>query len=113
MNDIKKLAQVKKLSGKRTQLMNKVQILDSQINSLLSEVQTKKEVIKQDFPKPGSGPEKLCKVMSGRPKSKEEIAEKAGLTVGTVSLYLHQYHCFKSAGRGKGYIYIKSKGEKK
>ena len=113
MEDIKKVAQVKQLSARRNNLLEKVCKLDNQIDSLLQEIQTKKVVEKEDHPKPGSGPEKLCKAMSSRPKSKEEIAQKTGLTVGTVSLYLHQYHCFQSAGRGKGYIYLRPKKEKK
>lgn len=113
MDNMKPLSQLKKITEQRNKLMVKINRLDSQIDSILEGIQTKKVVEKQDHPKPGSGPAKLCKVMSSKPKTKEEIAKISGLSVGTVSLYLHQYHCFKSAGRGKGYIYIKSKGEKK
>lgn len=109
MNEIQKVAQIKKLSARRNNLLQKVCRLDNQINSLLQGIQTRKEVHKYDHPKPGSGPAKLCKVMSNRPKLKDEIAKQTGLTVGTVTLYLHQYACFKSAGRGKGYIYHKPK----
>ena len=93
--------------------MEKIQALDTQINALVQSIQTKKQGVKEDHPKVGSGPYKLCKVMSSRPKSKKEIAEKTGLSEGTVSLYLHQFNCFKSAGRGKGYVYIRPRAEKK
>jgi len=113
MENKKQLTQLKNLTAKRNTLMEKVQAVDTQITSILDEIQTKKVVPKEDHPKPGSGPEKLCKAMSSRPKSKEVIAEKTGLTAGTVSLYLHQFNCFQSAGRGKGYVYLKPKKEKK
>lgn len=113
MAETKNISQIKQLSAKRFKLMEKVHTLDSQINSLLAEIQVKKAVEKQDYPKAGSGPSKLCKAMSSRPNTKEAIAKKTGLSIATVTLYLHQYHCFKSAGRGKGYIYLKPKAEKR
>jgi hypothetical protein len=60
---------------------------------------------KQDQPKPGSAPARLCELMSStEPVSVEELARKTGLSEGTVKVYIHQFGCFKSAGRGKGYI---------
>jgi transposase len=47
--------------------------------------------------------------MSSRPKTKDEIAKRTGLSRGTVTLYLQQFGCFQSAGRGKGYVYNKPK----
>ncbi len=113
MQNKKQLTQLKHLTARRAKLMEKVQALDTQIHAIVQGIQTKKDVVKQDHPNVGSGPYKLCKVMSSRPKSQQEIAEKTGLTVSTVTLYLHQYNCFQSAGRGKGYIYIKPKAGKK
>ena len=110
---VKDIKQLKQLLLKRNSLMGRVEALDTQINGLLDEIPSKKEVVKQDHPKAGSGPDKLCKVMSSRPKSKAEIAQKTGLSEGTITLYLHQYKCFQSAGRGKGYIYINPAGETK
>ena len=103
----KQLTELKKLTAKRTALMAKVQNLDTQIHDLLAGLQAQQAAAKEAFPKPGSGPAKLCKVMSSRPKSKEQIAQKSGLSVATVAAYLSQYSCFESAGRGKGYIYKK------
>jgi len=93
--------------------MEKVQRLDSEISRLISEIQAKRAVVKPEHPKVGSGPYKLCKVMSSRPKTKDEIAKRTGLSRGTVTLYLQQFGCFQSAGRGKGYIYKKPKTAKK
>jgi hypothetical protein len=60
---------------------------------------------KEAQPKPGSAPEKLCKVMSAtRPMQVSEIAAKTKLSEGTVKQYLHKFECFQSAGRGKGYL---------
>lgn len=113
MSQTKHISKLKQLSARRAKLMEKVNGLDAQINAILENVQTRKAVAKQDHPRIGSGPYKLCKAMSSRAKSKEEIAQKTGLTVGTVTLYLHQFDCFRSAGRGKGYVYIKPKAGKK
>jgi len=107
MAEAKQLKQLKKLWTKRNNLSAKVQSIDEQINSLMADIKVKSSIEKKDYPKPGSGPYKLCKVMSSRPKTKEEIAKKTGLSVNTVTLYLQQYNCFDSAGRGKGYIYKK------
>lgn len=107
MAEMKQLSQLKKLSARRNKLMEKVHGLDDQINSILTEIKTRSSAEKEDRPKQGSGPYKLCKVMGSRPKSKEEIAKRTGLSLATVSLYLQKYNCFQSAGRGKGYIYKK------
>jgi len=53
-------------------------------------------------PKPGSAPEKLCRVMGKTPVPVSEIAKKTGLSENTVRVYLGQYKCFKNV-RGKGY----------
>ena len=95
MASIKEIKKLKTLLVKRNTLMGRVEALDTQINGLLDEIPSKKEVVKQDHPKAGSGPDKLCKAMSSRPKSKAEIAQKTGLSEGTVTLYLHQYKCFQ------------------
>ena len=111
MNAKKQITQLKKLSARRDRLMEKVQALDTQINDALSEIQIGKPAEKKDYPEKGSGPYKLCKVMNSRPKSKQEIAQKSGLAVSTVTAYLTQFNCFESAGRGKGYIYNKPKAQ--
>ena len=89
--------------------MDKIHGLDAQINDILGQLQLRKTAPKPDHPAAGSGPARLCKVMSSRPKPKALIAEKTGLAVSTVTAYLNQYNCFESAGRGKGYIYKKPK----
>lgn len=107
MAETKQITKLKQLSVRRHNLMEKVHRLDREINSLIAEIQTRRAVQKPDHPKVGSGPYKLCKVMSSRPKTKDEIAKRTGLSRGTVTLYLQQFSCFQSAGRGKGYIYKK------
>lgn len=109
MEQTSQIAKLKKLSARRDKMMRKVHNLDSQIGELLAAVRTRNPAAKQAHPKVGSGPYKLCKVMSSRPKTKEEIAKRTGLSVSTVSLYLQQFACFQSAGRGKGYVYKKPK----
>jgi hypothetical protein len=116
MREAAKIARVKKLVKKRALLMKKLNLLDLKIGKLLDGRGRKGKgaatVGKLPYPKPGSGPFKLCKVMSSRPMMKKEIAKKTGLTEGTVKLYLRKFSCFKLAGWGKGYIYEKPKGEK-
>jgi hypothetical protein len=107
MAETRQITKLKQLSARRHKLMEKVHRLDKEINSLLSGIQARRTVPKPEHPKVGSGPYKLCKVMSSRPKTKEEIAQRTGLSKGTVTLYLQQFGCFQSAGRGKGYIYKK------
>ena len=109
MANTTQFTQLKKLSAKRNKLMDRVHGIDAQINSILEAVKVRGAVEKKDCPQPGSGPYKLCKVMSSRPKTKEEIAEKTGLSMSTVTAYLQQFNCFQSAGRGKRYIYKKPK----
>lgn len=109
MAETNQIGKLKQLSARREKLMQKVRSLDNQITDLLAIMQARKSAQKQEHPKIGSGPYKLCKVMSSRPKTKEEIAKRTGLSIATVSLYLQQFACFKSAGRGKGYIYAKPK----
>lgn len=114
MREAAKIARVKKLVKKRALLMKKVNLLDQKIGGLL-EARGRKgkagSAGKLPYPKVGSGPYKLCKVMSTRPMKKKEIAKKTGLTEGTVKFYLRKYACFKLAGWGKGYIYEKPKGQ--
>lgn len=107
MIDKKQIKQLKQLTARRNNLMEKVNGLDAQINNLLAGIRVGGSVEKEDYPKEGTAPARLCKVMSSRPKSKEEIAKKAGLSVATVSAYIQKFNCFQSAGRGKGYIYKK------
>ena len=57
---------------------------------------------KAAFPKTGSGPEKLCKVMGKNPMPVDAIAKKTGLSEATVRVYLGQFACFSNV-RGKGY----------
>ncbi|HEV56266.1 MAG TPA: hypothetical protein ENN87_02055 [Phycisphaerales bacterium] len=57
---------------------------------------------KAAHPKPGSGPEQLCRVMGSTPMPVSEIAKKTGLSEGTIRVYLGQFSCFKNV-RGKGY----------
>jgi len=60
---------------------------------------------KQDQPKPGSAPARLCEMMSStEPTTIGELARKTGLSEGTVKVYIHQFKCFQLAGRGKGYV---------
>jgi hypothetical protein len=63
-----------------------------------------KKAGKQAHPKPGSAPEKLCKILGKTPKSVEQIAKECGLTEGTVKAYLNQFDCFQNVW-GKGYVY--------
>jgi hypothetical protein len=109
MAEAKQITKLKLLSARRHNLMEKVHRLDSEIHSIISEIQARPAVAKPAHPKVGSGPYKLCKVMSSRPKTKDEIAKRTGLSRGTVTLYLQQFGCFQSAGRGKGYVYNKPK----
>ncbi|NLH18264.1 MAG: hypothetical protein GX455_16950 [Phycisphaerae bacterium] len=114
MREAAKIARVKKLVKKRSQLMKKVNLLDQKIGGLLESRGRKAKgssAGKLPAPKPGSGPFKLCKVMSSRPMMRKEIAKKTGLTEGTIKFYLRKYACFKLAGWGKGYIYEKPKGQ--
>jgi hypothetical protein len=57
---------------------------------------------KASHPKPGSGPEQLCRVMGRTPMPVSEIAKKTGLSEGTIRVYLGQFSCFENV-RGKGY----------
>lgn len=109
MAEARQITQLKKLAARRNKFMQRVQKLDKQIDDILGQIKVKGAVEKEDCPKEGTGPYKLCKVMSSRPKTKEQIAKKTGLSVGTVMFYLHKYNCFQLAGRGKGYIYKKPK----
>lgn len=115
MREAAKIARVKKLVKKRALLMKKVNLLDQKIGGLLEargrKGKTESAAGKLPYPKVGSGPYQLCKVMSSRPMMKKEIAKKTGLTEGTVKFYLRKYSCFKLAGWGKGYIYEKPKGQ--
>lgn len=107
MAESKQITQLKKLTARRNKFMQRVQDLDSKINEIVGQMKGRGAVDKQDCPTEGSAPYRLCKVMSSRPKTKEEIAKKTGLSVATVMFYLHKYNCFQLAGRGKGYIYKK------
>ena len=46
---------------------------------------------KATHPKPGSGPEQLCRVMGSTPMPVSEIAKKTGLSEGTIRVYLGQF----------------------
>ena len=133
MKDEIKITRLKKLTRQRNSLMKKVGLVDNRIDALLKKKSSVKKVKKkvskratkkkatvnvsarEAHPKPGSSPELLCKAMSSRPKQISEIAEKLGLTEGTVKFYIMKYKCFQSAGYGKGYIYVKkgSNGRRK
>jgi len=63
-----------------------------------------KKAGKQPRPKPGSAPEKLCRILGKTPKSVKQIAKECGLTEGTVKVYLQQFDCFENVW-GKGYVY--------
>jgi hypothetical protein len=109
MQEAQKIAQLKILAKKRNALMQKVHLLDSKINALLSAKGNGKAVPtgKHPCPKECSGPYQLCQAMGSKPMTLEQIAKKTKLKVGTVKGYIHQYSCFKLVGYGKGYVFEK------
>ena len=111
MQEAQKISQLKILAKKRNALMQKVHLLDSKINSLLSAKtlgkQGKVPTGKQSCPKEGSGPYQLCQAMGSKPMTLEQIAKKTKLKVGTVKGYIHKFSCFKLVGYGKGYVFEK------
>ena len=63
-----------------------------------------KKVGKQPYPKPGSAPERLCKILGQEPKTVQQVAKESGLKESTVRSYLKQFGCFKNVW-GKGYVH--------
>jgi hypothetical protein len=85
MQETQKIAQLKILAKKRNALMQKVHLLDSKINALLSSKTLGKQGTvptgKHPCPKEGSGPYQLCQAMGSKPMTLEQIANKTGLTL--------------------------------
>ncbi|AQT67524.1 hypothetical protein STSP2_00672 [Anaerohalosphaera lusitana] len=116
MDKAGKFDQLADLQAKRSELMEKVTKIDSQINDLIGTPSAKPKATrkrktrgrgrakkaKPDMPEKGTGPYKLVEVMGSKPMKKEEIAKKTGLSPATVSVYLNKFNCFSNV-RGKGY----------
>jgi len=105
---------VQKISSAQQALAEEIQALNEWLEgkpTVLEHAQT----LHAAHPKPESAPFKLTEIMSSKPMRAEEIASKIGTSPSTVKVYLAKFDCFKSAGRGKGYIYTPpaSAGSKK
>lgn len=100
---------VQKISSAEQALAEEIRALNEWLEGKPGEptVLEHARTLHEDHPKPGSAPFKLTEVMGskGKPMMAEEIASKIGTSTSTVKVYLSKFDCFKSAGRGQGYIY--------
>lgn len=101
MAEAKQITQLKTLAARRNKFMQRVWDLDAQINAILGQIKVKGAAEKQDCPKEGSAPYKLCKVMSSRPKTKEEIAKKTSLSVANGYVLSAQVQLFSVGRQGE------------
>lgn len=111
--DLEKIQQLLADGEKLAAARKQVGKLQTAINDLVAAIgggttpasKPKKE--KEDHPKEGSAPDKLCKHMSATtPITAAELAKKVGSSEATIKLYLNKFTAFSNV-RGKGYVYQK------
>ena len=115
VQDALKIDQLRARLKELTDAVNQVSSIQAQLQQILEakpagKAKTKvkktkgKKGGKQPHPKPGSAPERLCRILGQEPKTVQQIAKEAGLKESTVRSYLKQFGCFKNIW-GKGYVH--------